>query len=182
MKQGRLMPIILSGLLFWGLIGAIPVGAQHPGQGRGSGRMPGKHRWEMHEKNLENLRLLKLLEILELDDDQNLQFIARFSSFRQEAKEINENIHKEIEQLIGFLHDEHPDENQIMQSVERVSDLRIRRAEASRQFHDDVKSILNTMQLGKMTVFEERFERELMDALGRFRDPAAPQSVPDTGP
>jgi Spy/CpxP family protein refolding chaperone len=129
----------------------------------------GKH-WNKHARNLENLRMLKLMELLELDDEQSAKFIAEFVSFRRETREINEAIEKEVDTLSELLKAEKPADEQIEAGLVRIDELRLERENAMKKFHEKAANILTTVQLGKMVVFQERFERELIETVRGFRE------------
>lgn len=147
----------------WFLMGTTTaVFAQHHGFGLGKGM-------GMHEKNLENLRLLKLMEILDLNDDQNDRFIAAFSLFRNKNRDLNQDLEKETEILAELIKSENYEDNKIIQQVDKIRKLKHRRMELADEFHAKVSEILTAVQMGKMTVFEERFERELLETIRGFR-------------
>ena len=128
----------------------------------------------MHMKNLENLRLLKLLEVLELNDDQNDKFISAFSKFRNESKDIDEGIENEVTALAEYLRSENIEDKVVMEKVRVIEKLKTDRENARADFYEEVKDILTAQQLGKMIVFQERFERELLETVRGFRAPDTP--------
>ncbi len=160
--------IIITAILVWFFLGTAPaVFAQRHGSGMGRGM-------GMHEKNLENLRLLKLLEILDLDDVQNDRFIAAFSLFRNKNRDLNQELEKETDILADLIKSENPGENEIMQQVEKIRELKRQRMAIYDEFHAKVSEILTAVQMGKMTVFEERFERELLESIRGLRGRRVP--------
>ncbi|MEP0829250.1 MAG: hypothetical protein HRF51_12080 [bacterium] len=124
---------------------------------------------EQRARNLENLRLLKMMEFLDLSEEQSSRFISRFVSFRKEDREIAESIQKEVDKLAEILKRENPSENEIRKMVALIDDLREKRHQSINRFHKDIAGILTAVQLGKATVFEERFERELISSVRGFR-------------
>lgn len=156
--------ILLSGLF-------SDANAQRPGMG------PGRH-WDKRAQNIENLRMLKLLELLDLNEDQSLQFIGMFVSFRKETRQINEKLQLEIESLADLLNLENPPEEEIKERISKIDELRVRREAAIKEFHDNISEMLTVVQMGKMVIFEERFERELIETVRCFRERHAPQPGP----
>lgn len=124
---------------------------------------------DQRARNLENLRLLKMMEFLDLSEEQSSQFISRFVAFRKEDRETAESIQKEVDKLAEFLKSENPSEYEIRKMVALIDDLREKRHQSINRFHKDIAGILTAVQLGKATVFEERFERELISSVRGFR-------------
>lgn len=149
--------------------------------GRGFGN-PEKH--GMHMKNLESLRLLKLLEVLDLDDNQNDRFISAFSKFRRNSKSIREQIDNEVTDLREYLGQEDRADNAILEKVDLIVRKREEIEQERKKFFERIKDILTPEQLGRMMVFQERFERELLEQVRGFRAPKPfnapdPKSAPD---
>ena len=138
----------------------------------------------MHKKNLENLRLLKLLEVLDLSEDQNDQFISAFSKFRKNSRLIRENIECEITFLGEYLKKENKSDNVIMEKVDLIIRIKEDFETERKKFFEKIKDILTAEQLGKMIVFQERFERELLEQVRGFRAPKPPDApdAPDPQP
>jgi Spy/CpxP family protein refolding chaperone len=133
---------------------------------------------ELRARNLENLRLLKMMEFLDLSDVQSSQFISRFVSFRKEDRDVSESIQQEVEKLAELLKKEEASENDIRGMVAAIEELRDKRHQSIKKFHQDIAGILTPIQLGKATVFEERFEKELISSVRGFRM----RHMPPVGP
>ncbi|PKK84450.1 MAG: hypothetical protein CVT49_03755 [candidate division Zixibacteria bacterium HGW-Zixibacteria-1] len=162
MRRRQGTDLIIIGMLL--VILAAPAAfAQRPGKGMHGGG------WGKHADNLENLRLLKLLEVLDLDEQQNSEFIALFASFRKESRDIREKIDLEVEGLIKLLKIETPPEEAVKEKVEKIQALKREMINSFDTFFDNSKKILTVIQQGKMIVFQERFERELIESVRGFR-------------
>lgn len=121
------------------------------------------------ERTLENLRLLKLLEFLDLNDDQSSQFILFFSNFRKEGRQLHDQIKVKVDELAEMLKAEKPSDAQINDLVKQIDDMRLGHVKIVENFHRKVAGILTPVQMGKMVVFESRFEKELIDTVRGFR-------------
>lgn len=155
--------------------------AQHPGRGGGWNK-------DKHAKNLENLRMLKLLEVLELDEEQgqDMKFITTFASFRKKTRKIGENVQKDVERLAEILNQPAPAEEEIINRILKIEKMKIQRENTVIDFHKEVTNILTPVQMGRMVIFEHRFERELIESVRGFRDRHAPplpepDEVPEPG-
>ncbi|MEW5923398.1 MAG: hypothetical protein AB1746_05370 [Candidatus Zixiibacteriota bacterium] len=144
-------------------------------QGHGMGMHDGG--WGKHAENLENLRMLKLLEVLDLNEQQNAEFIAIFASFRKENREIREKIDVEVEALIDLLKKDNPSEDAVREKVEKIETLKKEIFRSFDSFAEKSKKILNVIQQGKMIVFQERFERELIESVRGFRKDFPPPDM-----
>lgn len=148
--------------------GMMPPGMM--GQGPGHFGMGfGREFDDEQERTLENLRLLKLLEFLDLDDDQSSQFILFFSNFRKEARQLHADIKVKVEELAGILKTDKPSDSQITELVKQIDEMRLGHVRIAEEFHRKVAGILTPVQMGKMVVFENRFEKELIDTVRGFR-------------
>ena len=146
--------------------------AQKHGFGMKGKRGPGM--MGEHAKNLDNLRMLKLLEVLDMDDDQSDAFILKFSKFRNKSRELNQQIGEAVDRLAGLLNAETPDEMAITKSIEEIDKLREQRIMMMKELHDETAKILTPIQIGKMVVFEERFEKRLLEKVRGFRRDGMP--------
>ncbi len=135
----------------------------------------------MHMKNLENLRLLKLLEVLDLGEEQNDLFISAFSKFRKNSKSIREKVEGEITILAEHLKQDNKSDNVILEKVDSIVKMKEDFEKERKKFFEKVKDILTAEQLGRMMVFQERFERELLERVRGFRAPRLPDA-PDPKP
>ncbi len=135
---------------------------------RGMGGGFGKH-MKMQEKNLDNLRLIKLLDLLELTDEQNDKFIAAYSSIRIEKRKMHEKMQAEVEILSEQINAESPNESLIKNQIDKVEALMEQKMQSIRKFHEKIKDNLTVVQMGKMVIFENRFERELLETVRDFR-------------
>ncbi len=162
---------ILSSLMIL-LIGSTVYAQGHFKRGFG-----GPDKMGMHKKNLENLRLLKLLEVLDLDEDQNDLFISAFSKFRKNSKEIREKVEGEINILAEYLKQENRSDNVILEKVDLIVSMKEEFEQERKRFFERVKDILTPEQLGRMMVFQERFERELLEQVRGFRAPKPPDGL-----
>jgi len=124
---------------------------------------------EQRAKNLENLRLLKLMEVLDLTDAQSPQFISLFVDFRKETRLTNDAIQKEADSLSTLLQTEKPSDESIKSSIAKIESLKSDRNESAKKFHADIEKLLTIQQMGKVAVFELRFDRELIENVRGFR-------------
>lgn len=164
--------IIMMGLalLFSGTLSILGAQDQAPG-------WPECMMRDQRAKNLENLRLLKLMEVLDLTDAQSPQFISLFVDFRKETRLINDAIQKEVDSLSSLLQAEKTSDESIKSSIAKLESLKAERNKSAEKFHADIQKLLTVQQMGKVVVFELRFDRELIENVRGFR---AGHMPPDT--
>ncbi len=163
--------LILAGLFFVLMANSFAQPMGGSGMRRG---MRGGHGPDFHEKNLENLKLIKLLELLELTDEQSDKFIGEFTKFRKKAGDLNKQREMEIETLSKLLQEETPDKIKIKQSIDSLHQILQNRMKIGLGFHQQIETILTIEQLGRMVIFQERFDREILESIRGFRDRMAP--------
>lgn len=135
----------------------------------------GKHDEKMLA-NVENLRMMKLLEAVDLSEEQSEKFVPLFYGFRKDIKGLVGERNGIIEGIRELITTDAPDDR----IKEELAKLKMNRAEFSgRQdkFLGDCESILTTPQLAKLVIFQERFEREMLESLREFRRHGGPGSM-----
>ncbi|MBD3403380.1 periplasmic heavy metal sensor [candidate division GN15 bacterium] len=141
----------------------------HHGKGHGG---PGMR------KHLEQFRLLKLLEFLDLEDDQEIAFLTRFKDLRAAEDSLEAERKTHVQQLAELVTQETPDDAAIMALIDSVRAKMEARIEHFDGFVDDVKDILTPAQLGKLVIFHDRFEYELLERVRGFQNRRGPNQSP----
>ena len=172
----RVLTITILSFLMILIIGSSVNAQRHFRRGFGDSGKRG-----MHMKNLENLRLLKLLEALDLSENQNDLFISAFSTFRKNSKSIKEKVESEITILAEYLKEDTKSDNVILEKVDSIVKMKEDFEKERGKFFEKAKDILEAEQLGRMMVFQERFERELLEQVRGLRAPKPPD-VPVSKP
>lgn len=126
------------------------------------------------ERHLDQLRLLKLLELLELSEDQEVSFVTMFHRVQKDTRQIEDEKRALVTQLADKLGSGDTDENAIMQLVEQIHQKDRDRVERMDQFLREAQHILTPTQLGKLVIFHERFEAEMLKRLRAFHDRGGP--------
>ncbi len=121
-------------------------------------------------KYLEQLRVLKLLELLDLDEDQDIEFVRLYRQHRKEVKKIDKKHFKKVKDLSEGLKDGSISEVKITQLSSDIIEISDERSAIHRSFLNESKEILTPVQFGKLVVFKERFERELLEQVREFRN------------
>lgn len=168
-------------IVFAFLLGASAM-AQRKGKPFHKMCPPGCDPKEMHqmEANYENLRLLKFLEAVDLDGGQAEKFIPIFHSFRKEIKALRKDRGNLLDQLsiaagrphIGENQEVKAgsiDENKIKDILEQLEENKNQRRTHEARFKRACDTLLELNQRAKFVIFQERFEREVLQSLREFR-------------
>lgn len=152
-----------------------------PGRMRGPGMMPPMDSG-IQRKHIEQLRLLKLLEVLDLSEDQEPQFLMAFKGMRKAMRNLDESKQTIISRLSKELKAEKPNTRQINNLVDSVLMIEARKRESMQKFVESSRVILTPLQVGRLLVFTERFEFELLERVREFRGRPRPGGPMPGGP
>ena len=132
---------------------------------------PGERGHMMRQrKYVEQFRLLKMLELLELNEDQELTFLTAYNSMRRELREIDEERLRLIEELAGGLRSEAISDSAVGDLTENIFKADKLKRQVQSDFMQQASTTLTPRQFGRLVVFHERFERELLDRVRAFRE------------
>ena len=120
-------------------------------------------------KHIEQLRVLKMLELLDLTPDQETDFLVTFNRMRTEQRLIDESRLAIIDSLAEGLKSGELSDAEIFRMADGIKETREKHHALMLSFFEDSKKILTAEQVGKMIVFHERFEFELLERLREFR-------------
>ena len=125
---------------------------------------------EDRQKHLEQFRTLKLLELLDLKEDQEVEFLTSFRKIRDTHKDLDDEKREMLGSLSEDLAAGKVDKHRLELALESYFQIEKRRQDAQMHFIDKIKSILTPEQTAKFILFEERFERELLEQVKAFHD------------
>ena len=120
-------------------------------------------------KHLEELRTLKMLELLNLTPEQEVPFLTAFNQMRQEQRGLDEQADVLLDSMATELQSNKPDEARLRDLVARTRALEKQKFEQLSTFIDKADKLLTVEQTAKLMIFQKRFEKELLERIGRFR-------------
>ncbi len=158
--------LVVLWLALAGTVGSQPF-PTHDGRGPHPERLPGA--------NIENLRLLKMLEVLDMDEEQSQKFIPVFHQFRSDLRDLRHERKMMLDSLASLIEQDNA-EDQLLVIFEVLRENLDRIEVRSEKFFADCRQILTPHQLGRLLLFQERFEKEVLEKLREFRrrGPRAP--------
>jgi Spy/CpxP family protein refolding chaperone len=137
----------------------LPADAQH--RGRGLNGKNGKHR---SAENFETLRKMKLIETLELTEEQADKFLPIFTSHRKKMREIRKERMTILDSLSNFVKQEDAKED-IERMFELLNHNEKKAGEEKIMLANEISNILDIYQMGRLVLFKEHFERDLLETL-----------------
>ncbi|UCC44052.1 MAG: hypothetical protein JSU65_13225 [Candidatus Zixiibacteriota bacterium] len=138
----------------------------HPGrQGRRRQVMAQQKR-----RPLEQFRMLKMLELLDLAEDQELVFMQAFRAVRKQQADLNFQKAELLRQLGTGIHTGQLTDDQIYEMVQSLTALKDEKTRVVQEFLSSAREFLTAEQFGKLVLFSERFEQEILDQVRAFRN------------
>ena len=150
---------------------------QNLGQGFPGSSMDGpgfRMRKEM-AANYENLKLLKLLDAVDLTEKQSETFIPLFHGFRSDIKELR-NEKRDLFMQLTEVADQPNSDAGIRELLDKIKANKSAFVERQQTFIDDCESLLSIAQVARLVVFQEMFERQVLESLREFRRGRGPHS------
>lgn len=148
-----------------GMFAQVDVEGEHAQFERGK---PGQHRRQ--RKHIEQLRMLKMLELLDLDMDQEISFLTSYNDLRSDIRRVDEARIKLLTELGDMLHNETGADDEIKNLLGQIDANRQEKQKVETEFIERAAGMLTIRQLGKLVMFNEHFERELLDRVRVFRE------------
>ncbi len=159
-------------------VAATAMGQMEGGPGPGPNCPPACPRifGPQMEANYENLRLLKLFEAVDLSDEQSLKFLPIFRAYRKDIKELRQQRTDLTDRLAAAV-TASVNESAIRALVDTLNTNQGALRDREETFRREAATVLSFVQQAKLTVFQERFEREVLESLREFRQRGAPEAV-----
>jgi hypothetical protein len=125
---------------------------------------------ERRRQHLEQLRMLKLLEMLDLKEDQEVAFITGFRRMREQLDELETNRHTVLDDLSQHIEANDVDDRIVQHASQQLVQIAERKIEVVFNFFDRTRQTLTPEQSAKLMVFQERFDRELLERIRAFHE------------
>jgi|GEM_PF-5273345 len=119
-------------------------------------------------KHLEQFRMEKLLELLNLDKKSEKTFVNLFQQHRQEQRKLKRQRIILINDLADTLKFNNSNVSVIKNMIIKINELDKQEFELRQQFLNRIKTVLTPQQLGKMYVFHDRFEFEILEKMNKL--------------
>lgn len=120
-------------------------------------------------RQLEQLRLIKLLETLDLSEEQEGPFIQAFQALRRANRDLDRQREQVLRQLSEGVNEGAVGKEQVAVATRSLIDNGHRRVELHDQFIARVQALLTPEQTARLLLFQEHFEREMLERIREFR-------------
>jgi hypothetical protein len=125
---------------------------------------------QKQRRYLEQLRMLKLLEMLDLKEDQEVEFITNFRAMRQNLEDLEAEHHSILDEVSRHIDAGDVDDRLVERTSEQLVQIAQRKIEVVSSFFNEAKKTLTPEQMAKLMIFQERFDRELLERVRAFRE------------
>ncbi len=139
-----------------------PGGPMGIGRGHWRGMQRGRER-------IETFRTVRLLELLNLGDDNEVKFLEIYRAYRKDYRDLKAERIALVDSLADGLRGGNLKDKQIAQMIRQSDSLDEQGVRMTEDFYSQVRPVLTEAQMGKLYVFQERFEAELLERIREFR-------------
>jgi Spy/CpxP family protein refolding chaperone len=158
---------------YWGILiiafGLFLTAQTLKAQGPMGRPLPEERRKEIREE-IETLKMWKMLEVLDLSSEQSDEFLPAWREMQNAHRIFRENredLFRELEVTLG--EEQKIKEKKIKEILEQLDKENARLEEAQQRFRTKAKEVLSLKQQAKLLLFEERFERRMMEMIRKYR-------------
>jgi len=136
-------------------------------------------------RHLEQFRLLKLLEFLDLSEEQEDGFIKSFRKLRRGMVKERKDRHSLMRQLKKAVGKDGTKKSMVYDIFSELKEGRNQEEQNRAAFMERSKVLLSAKQFGRLILFQEQFDAQLLGKLGergRAPDPVGEMPPPDRFP
>ena len=131
---------------------------------------PEKGKRERVKEEIETMKMWKMLEALDLSQEQSDKFLPIWRELQKAQKVFRERRENLFRMLEMALMEEKAKEVKIKDILFQLEKERIFLDEVQSRFREKAKEILTIEQQAKLLLFEERFEKRMMDIIRQYRE------------
>ena len=124
---------------------------------------------ERRRERMQDLAIWKMLEVLDLSDEQTDRFLPAFRQMQKQEARLQEERRRLIDELEQAL-SQGGKPQRINNLIQQVRGLERQGEEIKEGFFKQAEDILTIQQLGKLILFQDRFERHLREMIRQTRE------------
>jgi len=144
------------------ILGLTANAVAQPGPGWPEGS--GQNRRQIRER-IKTVKIWKLTEELNLTSKQSEQFFPLYNQFQEEKQQIESARMGTLQRLDELTAAENPPENEISGLLQKLDDYDAQMNAGQIEFREQLKDIISMRQIGRLYVFEIKFQNEIRDIL-----------------
>jgi len=153
-------------LIFIFILTAQAVYAQRPP----ARPFPEEGKRERLREEIETMKMWKMLEVLDLTDEQSNDFLPAWRELQKAQKDFREKREDLLKSLEAVLGEEKPDEGKIKDILGQLENKRSQLEEVQQRFRHKAQEVLTIEQQAKLLLFEDRFEKRMMEIIRQYRE------------
>ncbi|MDP2960399.1 MAG: hypothetical protein Q8N71_03145 [candidate division Zixibacteria bacterium] len=162
----KIKSLVMLLLAFSFLLAGEALYAQEP-PGRS---FPEKGKRARVKEEIETMKMWKMLEALNLSPEQSDKFLPAWRELQKAQKVFRERRDNLFRMLEMALMEEKAKEVKIKDILFQLEKERIFLDEVQQRFREKAKEILTLEQQAKLLLFEEKFEKRMMDIIRQYRE------------
>jgi Mg2+ and Co2+ transporter CorA len=123
----------------------------------------GKEMPEKRKERMQDLAVWKMLEVLDLSDEQTDKFLPALRQMQKQEERLQMERQRVLDELERALSG--GEEREVSDLIGQIKELERQAASIREDFFRQAGSILTVPQLGKLILFQDRFEKRLREMM-----------------
>ena len=124
---------------------------------------------ERRREKLQDLAIWKMLEVLDLSQEQTDKFLPALREMQKQEARLQEERKKMLDELERAM-TQGGSEKVVRQIISQVRQLGKQGEEIRERFFTQAESILTIQQLGRLVLFQDRFERRMREMMREMQE------------
>jgi len=124
---------------------------------------------ERRREKLQDLAIWKMLEVLDLSQEQTDRFLPALREMQKQEARLQEERKKMLDELERAM-TQGGSEKEVRQIISQVRQLGKQGEEIRERFFTQAESILTIQQLGRLVLFQDRFERKMREMMREMQE------------
>ena len=122
-------------------------------------------RREQIRKRINTIKIWKMTEELNLSEQQSEKFFPIYNTFESKRKEAEDQRFDLLRILDDLTLEENPSETEIYKLIDQLENIDQQMVNNRVEFKNKLKEILTTRQIGRLFVFEIKFQRQIQNII-----------------
>ena len=122
-------------------------------------------RREQIRKRINTIKIWKMTEELNLSEQQSEKFFPIYNTFESKRKETEDQRLDLLRKLDDLTLEENPSEAEIYKLIDQLENIDQQMVNNRVEFKNKLKEILTTRQIGRLFVFEIKFQRQIQNII-----------------
>src|SRR5574341_1533793 len=124
---------------------------------------------EKRREKLQDLAIWKMLEVLDLSQEQTDKFLPALREMQKQEARLQEERKKMLDELERAM-TQGGSEKEVRQIIYQIRQLGKQGEEIRERFFAQAENILTIQQLGRLVLFQDRFERKMREMIREMQE------------